>query len=143
MIAQYSLDEKGERRMGQIKIYGVKDRLNPVKETLSDVIHSCMVEALEFPEDKRFHRFISMEKEDFYYASGRTDAYTIIEVSMFEGRSTEAKKQLIRLLFERIQDKLSITSEDIEITIFETPMHNWGIRGVPGDELALHYKVDV
>ncbi|MFS0638904.1 tautomerase family protein [Mesobacillus foraminis] len=129
--------------MGQIKIYGVKDRLNPVKETLSDVIHSCMVEALGFPEDKRFHRFFPMEKEDFYYASGRTVSYTIIEVSMFEGRSAEAKKQLIRLLFERIQDKLSISSEDIEITIFETPMHNWGIRGVPGDELALPYKVDV
>ncbi|MBT2757652.1 tautomerase family protein [Mesobacillus foraminis] len=95
------------------------------------------------PEDKRFHRFISIEKEDFYYASGRTDAYTIIEVSMFEGRSAEVKKQLIRLLFEHIQDKLSISSEDVEITIFETPMHNRGIREVPGDELALHYKVDV
>ncbi|WP_088102839.1 tautomerase family protein [Halalkalibacter urbisdiaboli] len=129
--------------MGQIKIYGVKDRLNPIKETLSNVIHSCMVEALGFPSDKKFHRFFPMEKEDFYFAGGRTEAYTVIEVSMFEGRTVKAKKQLLKLLFERINGELSISPQDIEITIFETPKHNWGIRGLPGDELALNYKVNV
>ncbi len=135
--------EKGEMRMGQIKIFGVKDRLNPIKETLSNVIHSCMVEALEFPSDKKFHRFFPMDKEDFYFASGRTESYTVIEISMFEGRTVEAKKHLINLLFERINSELSISPQDVEITIFETPKHNWGIRGLPGDELALNYKVNV
>ncbi|NMD71184.1 tautomerase family protein [Bacillus sp. DNRA2] len=129
--------------MGQIKIYGVKDSLNSIKESLSNVIHSCMVAALDLPSEKRFHRFFPMEKEDFYYASGRTEAYTIIEISMFEGRSVETKKQLIKLLFERMNSELSISPQDIEITIFETPKHNWGIRGLPGDELKLSYKVDV
>lgn len=130
-------------RMGQIKIYGVKDNLNPIKERLSDVIHSCMVDALQFPSEKKFHRFFPMDKEDFYYASGRTEAYTVIEVSMFEGRKIEAKKQLINLLFERINRDLNISPQDIEITIFETPKHNWGIRGLPADELTLNYKVDI
>ncbi|HWJ77743.1 MAG TPA: tautomerase family protein [Niallia sp.] len=129
--------------MGQIKVYGIKDRLNPIKETLSNVIHSCMVEALEFPTEKKFHRFFPMDKEDFYFASGKTEAYTIIEISMFEGRTVEAKKQLIKLLFERINSTLNITHQDVEITIFETPKHNWGIRGLPGDELALNYKVNI
>jgi hypothetical protein len=31
----------------------------------------------------------------------------------------------------------------IEITLFETPRENWGIRGLPGDELSLNYKVQV
>ncbi|GAE37459.1 tautomerase family protein [Halalkalibacter akibai] len=129
--------------MGQIKIYGVKERLNPIKETLSNVIHSCMVEALQFPSDKKFHRFFPMDKEDFHFASGRTEAYTVIEVSMFEGRTVEAKKQLLKLLFERINNELGISPQDVEVTIFETPKHNWGIRGLPGDELALNYKVNV
>jgi phenylpyruvate tautomerase PptA (4-oxalocrotonate tautomerase family) len=59
---------------------------------------------------------------------------------MFAGRSVEAKKRPIRLLFERIGDQLGIAPQDIEITITETPRHNWGIRGVPGDELALGYR---
>ncbi|MGE7667544.1 tautomerase family protein [Ureibacillus composti] len=129
--------------MGQIKIYGVKDSLNPIKKKLSNVIRSCMVEALDFPSDKRFHRFFPLDKEDFYFASGRTESYTVIEVSMFEGRSVEAKKQLLKLLFKRINSELNISPQDIEITIFETPKHNWGIRGLPGDELKLSYKVNV
>nr|WP_054550079.1 tautomerase family protein [Lysinibacillus sphaericus] len=129
--------------MGQIKIYGVKRRLNPIKETLSNIIHSCMVDALEYPLDKKFHRFFPMDKEDFYFASERTESYTIIEISMFEGRTIQAKKQLVKLLFERINNKLNISPQDFEITIFETPKHNWGIRGLPGDELALNYKVNI
>lgn len=129
--------------MGQIKIYGVKDKLNPIKERLSAIIHSSMVESLGFPVDKKFHRFFPMDKEDFYFASDRTEAYTIIEISMFEGRKVESKKQLIKLLFERIESDLSISPQDVEITIFETPKHNWGIRGLPGDELALNYKVNI
>lgn len=130
-------------RVGQIKIYGVKERLNPIKETLSNIIHSFMVEALQFPSDKKFHRFFPMDKEDFYFASGRTEAYTVIEVGMFEGRTVGAKKQLLKLLFERINNELGISPQDVEVTIFETPKHNWGIRGLPGDELALNYKVNV
>ena len=84
-----------------------------------------------------------MDKEDFYFASGRTEAYTVIEISIFEGRPVEAKKRLIKLLFERIHSEFNTSPQDIEITIFETPRHNWGIRGLPGDELTLTYNVNV
>jgi len=129
--------------MAQIKIYGINEKLNPIKGKLSEAIHSSIVDAFQFPPDKRFHRFFPMDREDFLYASGRSDNYTIIEISLFEGRTIEAKKLLIKLLFQRINDFCGITPQDIEITLFETPKHNWGIRGVPGDELALNYRVDV
>jgi phenylpyruvate tautomerase PptA (4-oxalocrotonate tautomerase family) len=60
---------------------------------------------------------------------------------MFEGRSGETKKLLIKSLFSRFEQDLGITPQDLEITIHETPKANWGIRGKPGDELALSYKV--
>jgi 4-oxalocrotonate tautomerase family enzyme len=129
--------------MAQVKIFGLKENLNPIKERFSDVIHACIVEAFKLPLDKKFHRYFLMEKEDFYYASGRTGAYTIIEISIFEGRSVESKKKLIRLLFENIHNIFNISPQDIEITIFETPKSNWGIRGLTGDELQLNYNVNV
>ncbi|HVJ20029.1 MAG TPA: tautomerase family protein [Polyangiaceae bacterium] len=129
--------------MSQIKIYGIGTHLNPIKARLSDVIHSCVVDALQFPPDKRAHRFFPMAAEDFFSPAGRTERYTIIEISMFEGRSVESKKRLIRLLFERVQSELGITPADLELTIFETPKHNWGFRGLPGDEVSLSYKVEV
>ena len=129
--------------MSQIKIYGLREHLDPVKARLSDVIHSCVVDALSFPQDKRAHRFFPLDPEDFYYPADRTERYTIVEISMFEGRSVEAKKNLIRLLFERAQGELGLNPADLEITITETPKHNWGFRGQPGDEIGLNYKVEV
>lgn len=129
--------------MAQIKIYGQREHLNPIKSQLSDVVHECVVKVLCLPPDKRFHRFFTLDADDFFYPPDRTPRYTIIEVSMFEGRSVETKKQLIRLLFERLSDEFSIGLNDIEIAISETPKHNWGIRGAPGDEIGLNYKVEV
>lgn len=129
--------------MSQVKVYGLSKNLNSIKGRLSEVIHSCVVDALELPVGKRFHRFFPLEREDFYFPEDRTENYIIIELSMFEGRSIEAKKKLLRLIFERIEKELNILPNDIEITIFETPKHNWGIRGLPGDELILNYNVKV
>ncbi|MEH1784364.1 MAG: tautomerase family protein [Nostoc sp.] len=129
--------------MAQIKVYGLADKLNPVKTELSNIIHTSVIEVLQLTPEKRFHRFFPLDKSDFYYPSDRSSNYLIIEISMFEGRSVETKKQLICLLIKNINKKLNIPVYDIEITIFETPKYNWGIRGLPGDELILNYKVEV
>lgn len=129
--------------MAQIKIYGIKEKLAPVRRRLSDTIHECVMEALQFPADKRAHRFFMMDKEDFYYPAGRSDAYTIIEIALIEGRSVGAKKNLIRLLFDKIRDNINIAHQDIEICILESPAHNWGFRGMHGDEVSLNYKINV
>jgi len=131
--------------MAQVKIYGIAEYLVPARTRLSEAIHSCVVEALQFPPDKRAHRFFPMDRADFFIPGGqdRTDRYTITEISLFEGRTVAARKQLIRLLFERINAAAQISPADIEITITETPRHNWGFRGRPGDEIGLNYKVEV
>jgi len=129
--------------MAQVKIYGIRQHLDPIKARLSDTIHACVVEALQYPSDKRAHRFFPLDSSDFYYPAGRTNGYTILEFSMFEGRSVEAKKTLIRLLFARVSDACGITPTDLEITITETPRANWGFRGLPGDEHTLNYNVEV
>jgi hypothetical protein len=102
-----------------------------------------MVEVLSFPENKRAHRFFPMEKEDYFYPEGRSDRYTVIEISMMEGRSIEARKRLIHLLFQRIELEIGIAPVDVEIMISDSPACNWGFRGVTGDEANLNYKVNV
>ncbi len=129
--------------MAQIKIYGVAEHLRPIQARLSDVIHVCVVEALDYPPGKRFHRFLPLQPEDFVFPSDRSARYTIIEISMFEGRSAAARKRLITLLFAKIASEIGIDPQDVEITITETPRANWGIRGRPGDELGLEYRIEV
>jgi len=73
--------------MSQIKIYGLKDSLKDHQAKLSDAIHKAVVEALAYPVDKKFHRFISLNQSEFIFPADRSSSYTIIEISMFEGRS--------------------------------------------------------
>jgi phenylpyruvate tautomerase PptA (4-oxalocrotonate tautomerase family) len=129
--------------MAQIKIYARREFLASARDEISDAIHACAVEFLGLPEDKRFHRFISLSARDFVHPDDRSGQYTILEVSMFEGRTAETKKAFIRGLFARLGETPGITPQDLEITIFETPRANWGIRGLPGDELTLGYQVTV
>lgn len=129
--------------MAQIKIFGLREQLYPIRKELSDAIHACVVMALGLPEGKRAHRFMPLEREDFYFPAGRSQRYTIIEISMFEGRTVETKKHLIRLLYKELWRRCQLEANDVEITISETPRANWGIRGLPGDELTLNYEVNV
>jgi len=127
-----------------IVIYGIKEHLNPIKAHFSDVIHDCMQSSLGMPENKRAHRFMPMNKDDYYYPEGRTDAYTVIEINMMAGREKETIKKLIHTLFKEIESQLNIKPIDIEITIKEQPSHCWGFRGMTGDEVMdLKYKVNV
>ena len=129
--------------MAQVKIYGIKEHLIPIRGVLSETIHECVMEALQFPRDKRAHRFFPMDKENMLYPEGRSDSYTIIEISMIEGRTVETKKKLVRLLFGKIMDQVGIGYQDIEICIYESPPCNWGFRGMHGDEVQLNYKINI
>ncbi len=128
--------------MSQVRIYGHREALASSRVAISDAVQSCLMDALGLPESKRFHRFFPMDAEDFIHPPDRSQRYTIIEISMFAGRSAEAKGRLIALLFERLE-AIGIAPQDVEITIFETPAASWGIRGRRGDELALDYDVEV
>jgi hypothetical protein len=60
-----------------IVIYGIKEKLNPIKLKLSQVIHKSMQQILGMPEDKRAHRFIPMDKSDFFTL---VDAQIVIQL---------------------------------------------------------------
>jgi phenylpyruvate tautomerase PptA (4-oxalocrotonate tautomerase family) len=129
--------------MAQVKIYGRREVLSPNRSRWSDLIQEALAAALGLPKEKRFQRFIPMDAEDFIHPADRSPAYTIIEISLFEGRSPEALKALLRKLMADAQAVFGIHPNDLEITLFESPKRCWGIRGKPGDELELAYKVNV
>lgn len=129
--------------MAQIKIYGLKSALEGQQIGISNAIHAAVVETLALPQEKRFHRFMALGENEFFFPTDRSERYLIIEISMFEGRGVETKKALIRALFQKLEAEVGIVAQDVEITIFETPRSNWGIRGQCGDELWLSYTVEV
>lgn len=129
--------------MAQFKVYGRADALRPVRRELSDLLHGAAVDVLGLPEEKRFHRFFPMDPEDFPIPAGRSHRYTVVEVVMFPGRSVATKKAFLRRLFGDAREQLGLEPVDLEVVLLEPPRHDWGIRGLPGDELDLSYRVDV
>ncbi len=128
--------------MAQVKIYGERDHLRRMRDRLSGAIHAVAMDILGLPSNKRFHRFIGLASEDFIYPPDRSPAYTIIEISLFEGRASDTKRAFLTSLMRKISDEVGLAPVDLEITLFETPKSHWGIRGEVGDELALSYDVE-
>ncbi len=129
--------------MTQIKVYARDSWLPAARPQVSAAIQAAVVESLDYPADKWVHRFFPMSAEDFVWGFERTERYTLIEISMFSGRSVAAKKALLGGLFRHLEAAVGLAPGDLEITITETPRENWGIRGVPADELVLDYQVEV
>jgi len=129
--------------MAQVKIFGLREFLENIKHKISEIIHTSLVSELKIPVEKKFQRFIPLEKNDFIFPSDRTENYIIIEISLFEGREKETIKSLIKNMILKLTNGLNLSPNDIEITVFQTPKYCWGIRGSSGDELTLSYPVNV
>jgi phenylpyruvate tautomerase PptA (4-oxalocrotonate tautomerase family) len=129
--------------MAQVVVYGQRESLDQRRSVLSEAIHAAIMTALEYPPEKKFQRFIALDEADFIYPADRGTDYTIIEISMFEGRTDAAKRALIVELFTRVEAQAGISPHSLEITLTETPKVNWGIRGQNAADLTLNYRVEV
>ncbi|BDZ43272.1 tautomerase [Paraoerskovia sediminicola] len=128
--------------MVQVKVYGSRAVWGERRAQVSDALHAALVRTWGIPEEKRFHRFLLLEDGDLV-APSRSEAYLVVEVVCFAGRSVEAKRALVRAVFDEVAPALGLTPGDVELVVLEAPPESWGIRGTSGDELALTYRVDV
>ena len=129
--------------MGQIKIFGHVTTLTRYREAISGAVHKALVDAFAYPPEKRFQRFFPLEEADYLHPADRSRDYLIIEVILFPGRSPEAKKSFYRNVLANLESEAGIVANDVEIVLIESAKENWCIRGLPGDELKLNYRVDV
>ena len=115
--------------MPLIRVDIVKGKSPEYKKILLDSIHEGMMEALGIEDWDRFQRIIEIDKEDFEIPSGKTENFTIIEITMFQGRSKEQKRALIEIITKKLGERLEIIQTDVFIIINEPPNENWGLGG--------------
>ena len=94
-----------------------------------ECIHSALVEALGIENWDRFQRITEIDRADFEIPAGKTESFTIIELTLFPGRTKEQKKAVIEGITEKLHEALSIPKEDVFIIIQEPPLENWGLAG--------------
>jgi phenylpyruvate tautomerase PptA (4-oxalocrotonate tautomerase family) len=120
--------------MPQVKITGLSDRLPVYQAQLVQAIDAAFAEVTGLAADKIIYRCYPLAAENFR-CSGRSPHYTIVEISMFAGRSIDIKKQLIQAIFAKALPELGWEPNDLEIILVEIPNYQWGLRGMTGDEL--------
>jgi hypothetical protein len=108
-----------------------------------DAVQSALREALKIPEADRTLRLIEHPASHFAVPPGRGEKFTLVEVTMFSGRSMSAKRALYQAIVRNLA-AFDVAPSDIKITLIETPPENWGIRGgTPASEIDLGFKIDV
>jgi len=113
------------------------------KKALLDGVHKALVDSIKIPDHDRRQRLYELDPVNFEHV-GRGKQYTIIEITMFKGRSFEAKKALYRMIVDSLVANPGIPKDDITITINEPSLENWGIRGgIPASEVDLGFNIKV
>jgi len=113
------------------------------QQRLISALHAAMMDALKTPERDKQIRYVEHLPEHFAVPPQASENYTLVELSMFPGRSLEAKRHLYQGIVKRFGE-IGIEAKDVFIVLNEVPMDNWGIRGgIPASEVDLGFKIDV
>ncbi|MDB5986182.1 MAG: 4-oxalocrotonate tautomerase, partial [Nevskia sp.] len=72
-----------------------------------------------------------------------SDNYTLVEITLFPGRSHDAQRALYKAIVRRLGE-FGIAPADVKVILHEVVRENWGVRGgQSGADIALGFKVDV
>jgi phenylpyruvate tautomerase PptA (4-oxalocrotonate tautomerase family) len=83
-----------------------------------------------------------LESTDFIHSQRKTDRYLFINIFIFPGRSKEAKRKLYKGLFDRML-RHGVKEDDLIVVLNEPSLENWGMKGTPGDEVDIGFKINI
>jgi phenylpyruvate tautomerase PptA (4-oxalocrotonate tautomerase family) len=112
-------------------------------QAIIEAVYLAQREALQVPEQDRQIRLIEHAPELFHVPPGRSENFTLVEITLFAGRSIEAKRSLYRAIVKNL-GVIGIAPTDVFIVLNEVALENWGIRGgIPASDVDLGFKVNV
>ncbi len=115
--------------MPLIRIEILKGKDASYKKTLLDAVHDALADAIGIPDWDRFQRLYELEPECFERAPEKTDHFTMIEITMFPGRTKAQKARIFEEITKELYTRLGINNGDVFIVIQEPPNENWGLAG--------------
>jgi 4-oxalocrotonate tautomerase len=97
--------------------------------TVADVVYESMLATLNAPEGDRFQVITEHSRglivDPFYLGIERSVDALIIQLTLNEGRTLEAKKDFYRAVADRLHERLGIRREDVMINLVEVKKENW------------------
>jgi phenylpyruvate tautomerase PptA (4-oxalocrotonate tautomerase family) len=113
------------------------------KAGLLDAIHAAAMQALKVPDEDRTQILTEHPAEAFELPPGKGDRFTLVEVTMFAGRSADAKRRLSRAVVANLAGR-GVPASGVLIVLHEVPLESWGVRGgTPASDVDLGLEVGV
>ena len=113
------------------------------KKELMLAIHGALIESIKTDPEDKVIRLVEHSPDDFIVPIPAGDRFTRIEITMFVGRSIEAKRMLYKTMVKALA-AFGIPAKDTKIVLVEVPLENVGIRGGQAAcDIQLSYEVKV
>ena len=130
--------------MPLVKVTIRKGKSREYKKAILDGVHNALVEGVKIPDSDRLQQVYELSDEDFEAPAKKTSNVTLIEITLFLGRSLEAKRKLYQLITENMAKNPGIASSNLTVVLYESPLENWCVKeGKPASEVDLGFKVKV
>ena len=120
--------------MPLVRIEIIKGKSHEYKKKVLEAVHSGLVKALQIADWDRYQRLYEIENDYFERSEGETEQFTMIEITMFPGRTKEQKKSVIREITNELHERVGIAPSDVFIVLHDPPLENWGFGGVQKGE---------
>ncbi|ADF40473.1 tautomerase family protein [Priestia megaterium] len=117
-----------------VNVYYSEYQLNDKElKKVSNFIHQSLIQHFHIPKDDYFQLFLPYPPQHFFYDSQyllengekRTDQMIYISITCGQGRTIQQKKKLYQSIAEELSTHLNISTNNIFITLNETPLENW------------------
>ncbi len=97
---------------------------------VGEIIYQAMRSAIAIPTHDHFqviteHDHTSLIYDPTFLDIERTDDIIVIQITLNEGRTLEAKKALYQEIAGRLHTTLGIRTEDVFINLVEVKKENW------------------
>ena len=109
---------------------------------LLEAVQRALVEGIRIPAGDRCIRLHELPPQAMLVPPGRGENYTVIEISMFKGRSLEAKRRLYAALVRELSG-FGVEPRDVKVLLHEPERENWSVGGVALSDVELSFKVEV
>lgn len=117
--------------------------LGKKKSRFLEAIHMALVEVFYTPDEDKVLRMAERAPDDFVIPRGMGAKFTRIEITMFAGRSIEAKRALYMAIVRNLQP-FGVPPTDVKIVLLEVPAENVGMRGGKAAcDVELGYEIRV
>ena len=115
--------------MPLVRIEIIKGKSADYKKEMLDAVHTALINAIKIEDWDRFQRLYEIEDDFFERSESKTDKFTMIEITMFQGRTKEQKARIFEEIVKELSARLEIQATDVFIVINEPPNENWGLAG--------------